>query len=137
MHSKLPFQSVTGKISLDPKRLFLIDGLGAMLSAFLLGVVLVKFESFFGMPKEVLYWLALAACFFAVFSFSCYWHLPKVWQPYLKAIATANLTYCVVTLALVIYFFPKLTLFGILYFFLEMVVIISLVIFEFSQTKIK
>ena len=39
-------------MNLTPKKLFLIDGIGAVLSAFLLGVVLVKLQSLIGMPTN-------------------------------------------------------------------------------------
>ena len=38
------------KLPTNPKKLFFIDGCGAILSAFLLGIVLVRFEKYIGMP---------------------------------------------------------------------------------------
>jgi hypothetical protein len=38
-------QQLITQLSAQPKRLFLIDGLGAFLTAFLLSVVLANFES--------------------------------------------------------------------------------------------
>jgi hypothetical protein len=43
---------------LKPKTLFLIDAIGAVLSTVLLGIVLVAFEKYIGMPTNVLYALA-------------------------------------------------------------------------------
>ena len=40
---------ILDKLSSSPKKIFLLDGLGAALSAFFLGVILVRFETFFGM----------------------------------------------------------------------------------------
>ena len=42
------------KITSTPKHLFLLDCLGALLSAFLLGVALPNFQPIFGMPHTVL-----------------------------------------------------------------------------------
>jgi hypothetical protein len=42
----------------------LIDSLGALLSALILGLVLTRWESVFGMPKRVLYFLAAIAAVF-------------------------------------------------------------------------
>ncbi len=117
---------------LNPKRVFLADGLGALLSAFLLGIVLVRFESSFGMPKNTLYILAILAGFFAAYSFACYFFVDKIWKPYLKAIAFANLLYCCLTLGLTLYFYTALTTLGVVYFFAEIGVIITLVIIEFK-----
>lgn len=62
---------------LNTKTLFAIDGLGALLSVFLLGVVLVQFESLFGMPKETLYFLAFLPCLFAVYDLVCYLNVKR------------------------------------------------------------
>lgn len=50
-----------------PKKLFLIDGLGAILSVFLLGFVLVKLERVVGIPSKTLYFLATMPVFFAIY----------------------------------------------------------------------
>jgi hypothetical protein len=78
----------------EPKKLFLADGLGAIVSAFFLGVILAKYEPSFGMPKTALYFLASIACLFAVYSLGCLFLVTKNFQPYLKGIALANLSYC-------------------------------------------
>ena len=110
----------------EPKKLFLADGLGAIVSAFLLGVILVKYEPSFGMPKTVLYFLASIACLFAVYSLGCLFLVTKNFQPYLKGIALANLSYCCITIALVLYFSQKLTILGWTYFILELIVLVFL-----------
>ena len=128
-------------MNLHPRTLFLIDGLGAMLSAIFLGVVLVKLEHYFGMPKNVLYGLASVACIFAVYSLTNHFCFPENWRFYLKGIATANFVYCLVTLSLAIYYSKALTSLGIFYFLAEVMVIIGLVMIEwktaFTITSIK
>lgn len=120
------------KITSNPKLVFLLDCLGALLSAFLLGVVLTSFESIFGMPHKVLYGLAALACLFAIYSFWNYGWFKENWRPYLRGIAIVNLLYCCLTAALVIYFRQELTKWGFLYFLQEMVVIIVVVMLEFK-----
>ena len=66
------FEKTINKFTSTPKQLFILDGLGALLSAFLLGVVLVKLESVFGIPKNTLYFLAFLPCLFAIYDFYCY-----------------------------------------------------------------
>ena len=110
----------------EPKKLFLADGLGAIVSAFFLGVILAKYEPSFGMPKTVLYFLASIACLFAVYSLGCLFLVTKNFQPYLKGIALANLSYCCITIALVLYFSQKLTILGWTYFILELIVLVFL-----------
>lgn len=123
------------KASENPKQLFLIDAFGAMVTAFLTGVVLVYFESFFGMPKAVLIPLALVACGFSIYSFIGYFKLNfnrNNWRIFLRIIAVANLLYCGVTLGFVLYYFEQLTTFGILYFIGEILVVTTLVMIEFK-----
>lgn len=115
-----------------PRQVFLIDGLGALLTAVMLGIVLAQLESFFGMPRAKLYVLAGIAVIFAIYSLTCYWRLPIHWQPYLRAIAVANLLYCCVTAGLVVYLYEELTIWGIGYFVGEIVIVVSLAIFEWK-----
>ena len=59
----------------DPKQLFLVDALGAALSAVLLGVVLVNYEPIFGIPSDSLSLLAAVPYFIAVYDVVCYFAL--------------------------------------------------------------
>ena len=63
---------------INPYKLFLVDGLGAMYSAAMLGLVLARFEKIFGMPKSTLYPLAFLALLFSVYSFGCFVITPKL-----------------------------------------------------------
>ncbi len=122
-------------LNIAPKKIFLIDCIGAITSTFFLGVVLTTFEEFFGMPSHILYYLASIALVFAVYSFACYFRFPEKWTSFLKVIAFANLFYCILTLILVIYLFQQLTLFGLAYFIGEMILIIGIVSLEFKVAK--
>lgn len=77
-----------------PREMFLVDGLSALLSAFLLGIVLVTFEELFGVPKSTLYFLASLPCIFFVYDFYWYFNVNKTSSLFLKIIAIANLLYC-------------------------------------------
>lgn len=123
------------QLSANPRRIFLIDGAGAVLTAFLLCVVLASFESFFGMPARVLYMLGAVAVVFAVYSFSCYCWLKRSHRSFLAAIIFANLLYAVLSLGLVIYYFPQLSSWGLLYFAGEIIVILVLVSIEYRCLK--
>ncbi len=123
-------QIITNKLAANPKRLFLVDGLGALLTALLLGVVLVRFEVLFGMPKTTLYLLSLIAIVYTIYSFCCCFFNFSNWRPYLKAIIIANILYCILTTWLVFYFFSLLTILGLVYFLLEIIVICFLIVIE-------
>jgi hypothetical protein len=118
------------KMTLTPRRLFLIDSLGGLLSALLLGAVLTRFEAIFGMPQKVLYFLSCLACVYATYSFLNYWRMKENGSLYLKGIAIANLFYGYLTIGLVIYYRTLLTNWGLSYFLLEVAVIISIAIME-------
>lgn len=113
------------------RNIFLLDGLGAMFSALLIGVVLRYFNEYIGMPKEVLFPFAAVACIFAVYSLACHFNPPTKWQSYLIFITIANTIYCLVSVGFVIYHFENLTTLGRAYFFLEIIVIGLLVLTEF------
>lgn len=130
------FQRIINKMTLTPRAMFLIDGLGALLSAFLLGIILTKFENTFGMPSKVLYFLAALPCIFAVYDFSCYWQAIENWRPFLKTIAIANLIYCFISIGFVVHHFEKLTTLGLIYFLLEFAIVIILASIEFKTATL-
>ncbi len=119
----------------NPRKMLLFDGIGAMFSAFMLGVVLVQFNSSFNMPVSVLQLLALVACVFAVYSFGCYLFAKQNDKLYLSVISVANLLYCCLTAWLVFTNSKELSTLGLLYFIGEILVILSLVIVELKVAK--
>ena len=98
------------KIDLEPKRIFLIDGLGAILSAILLGVVLVRWERFFGIPSSTLYFLAILPIFFAIYDFLSYRKDSINIGSFLKGIAIMNFLYCCLSIGVA--FYHTITIFG-------------------------
>ncbi len=107
------------------KRLFCIDGVGALVTATMLALVLTTWEPVFGMPTRILIPLALIATGFAAYSLTC--AFTERGPGFLLAIAGANTLYCVVTLTLVYGFRHSLTGLGVAYFVGEVVVVMSLV----------
>ncbi len=118
------------RFAITPKKLFLIDCLGALLSTFFLFVVLKGFEEYFGMPKDVLNYLAAIAFAFFLYSFTCYYFLKQNWKIFLSIIISVNLLYTLLTLSLVIYHLKSLTPLGITYFVVEMILVVGLVSIE-------
>ncbi len=119
------------KLALTPKRLFLIDSVGAFCTAFFLAAILATFEQFFGMPRKVLYPLALAVCGYSIYSGCCYFFATgSSWRSYLKLIMVANFLYCLLSIALVVYFYKQLTVWGVVYFFTELLVLAALILIE-------
>lgn len=120
---------------LKPKTLFLVDGLGAFVTALFLFGILRTFHELFGMPEVVVTYLSVIAAIFSLYSVSCFLLLKTNWRPFLRIISTANLLYCCLTGALVIYYFQKLTVLGISYFLAEIILICGLVKIELKALK--
>ena len=110
---------IINRLAQKPRALFLVDGIGAFITAFLLLAILRTFNEYVGMPPAVL------TC-----SISCYFLLNDNWQPFLKAISVANLLYCCLTSGLVIYYYNSLTILGVIYFLAEIIIIVVLVYVE-------
>lgn len=123
------------KLNNNPKTIFIVDGFGALLTAFLLFGVLRPFDVLFGMPKDILVLLSLIALAFAIYSFSCYFFLKANWKPFLIVISIANFLYCCLTLGLVYYLYSELTGLGVAYFLVEVVVLMALVMLEWRLIK--
>lgn len=123
-------QDQSGKLASFIKYIFLIDGLGALLTAFSLAVVLTTFEEHFGMPRDVLYGLAFVAGLFAVYSFTCHFIKPVNWRPFLKVIAIANSIYCLISLGFLFYLQEQIMPLAWVYFLLEILIVGILVFFE-------
>jgi hypothetical protein len=96
----------------NPRYIFLIDSLGAMLTAFMLGFVLARLEPVFGMSPKVLYVLSFFAGVFFLYSLLCFLAKMTNWKPYLKIIAIANLLYCCFTAGMMIYCYDTLKAWG-------------------------
>jgi hypothetical protein len=125
-------QSLIHYFKRKPKKLFLADGLGALLTSVLLIALLTTFNESFGMPLKAVYVLASVAFVYFIYSISCYLFLGHNWNPYLKLIAIANLFYCFATITLVVFFYQSLTSLGVIYFIAELIIIFCLLLIEFK-----
>ena len=130
----MKFEDLITKAELNPKKLFLIDGFGAILSAFLLGVVLVKFEEIFGIPTSVLYFLATIPIFFVIYDVFCYQKHLKIGL-LLKGIAVLNMLYCCISIGLISYHFSSITILGWTYIIVEIILVSFLAMIEFRVGK--
>lgn len=123
------------RLTPNPSKVFLLDGLGAMLTALCLRWILPSFETFFGMPQKVLHFLAWIAAFFALYSLLAAFLKPEHWRAWLRGIAIANFLYCGLTFSLLWYYAPVLTVWGKGYFLGEIGVILLLVCVEWVVSK--
>ncbi|MDY7395658.1 hypothetical protein UMM65_10425 [Aureibaculum sp. 2210JD6-5] len=131
----MKFQQILNKTNSNPKILFLVDGFGALLSAFLLGIILTSYQSAFGMPKNVLFFLASFPCLFMIYDFYCYFQINEKWNYFLKAIAIANIIYCFISITMLFYHFQKLTSLGLIYFLFELTIVIIIATIELKTAS--
>lgn len=114
------------------KTLFLIDSIGAFMTAFSLFVVVRQFNEYFGMPKKELTYLSAIAGLFCIYSAACFSILKRGWAPYIRFIGIANIIYCALTMGLLIAYLPLLTIIGKSYFVIEIVIICILSYIELN-----
>ena len=107
-----------------PKTLFLIDSLGAILTVFILFVIMRQLNEYIGMPIIVLTYLSIIAICFCIYSTACFLFLKERWTPFIRLIGVAN--------------YSLLTIAGIIYFLIEIVIICGLSYVELNvATEIK
>lgn len=122
--------SVVEHLTKNPRTLFLLDGVGGFLTAFLIGVVLTRWQTHIGMPLAILYRLAIIGLLCGLYSLSCVLFLKDNVAVFLKTIAIVNSVYCCLSAGVVIYYFTEMTMLGIVYFALEILVILSVIALE-------
>jgi len=119
---------------LQGHHIFLVDALGACLSILLLFFLYAN-EALFGMPQSVLLHLILIAAILATYSFSCYFFKPNNWRLYLFIIAILNSIYCLLTIYQLFQNSQSITVYGLVYFVGEVLIISFLAFFEFKISK--
>jgi len=119
--------------NINTKNIFLIDAIGALLSALLLIFLIAQYQSFFGFPSAVALQLSILPMIFFVYSFTCHLVRPvKFFSPLSKTIAGLNVLYCCLSIALVVYFYNQISVFGIFYFSMEKLIVLCLAIWEWK-----
>lgn len=116
----------------NPKRLLLADSIGAATTAVLLFVLLKTNTELFGIPPTVLNYLSAIAVIFSLYSLIGSFATPSKFKTVLRIIATANLSYCILTWALLIANQNSITPLTVAYFFGETLIILTLVYAEFT-----
>lgn len=112
--------------------IFLLDGIGGLITAFIIGFVLPFFREDVRLPKEILQGLAIAGLLYGIYSLSCSFFTGKRDRIRLMGIIGANVFYCIVTSVMVIMYLDHLSGWGITYFIAEIAIILALVGLEFK-----
>jgi hypothetical protein len=119
----------------NKRALFLIDSIGAFITAFFLFIIMRTCNEYFGIPKSVLTYFSVIAICFCIYSLACFLFVRSAITIYFTLIGIANLLYCGLTIGLVINYYPLLTILGITYFLIEIVIISSLSYVELKVAR--
>ena len=120
----------------NPRKVILIDAFGAMLSAFIFGVLGFRFQSLFGISQSALYILAAFPCSFFLFDLFCYLkHTGRYVGTGMRVIGIANLTYCCLSVIMLIYHWASLTAYALVYMTLELFIVSALALLELEISK--
>lgn len=114
--------------------IFLIDGLGAMLSTIGLIVILGN-QTAFGISINTLYPFLCLGIMYSCNSMRCYFFKPLKLQMNLQIVAILNLVYLGAVIILIFKKLSTLTKYGIAYFIIEAIIILSISAYEFKIIK--
>ena len=116
-------------MSLNDRNIFLLDGIGAAMSAAATGIMLPLFSDQIGMPTLQLQLLGLIGLVLVGYSLNCYFVIKRTTSRMLLAIIVANSIYA--ALAVFIAFrVSTLTTLGQAYFFTEALIIGGIILLE-------
>ncbi|MEO1054944.1 MAG: hypothetical protein AAFX87_30195 [Bacteroidota bacterium] len=129
-------KALVNRLTTNPRQIFLIDAIGALVSAFLLGVILVQFEHLFGIPIKTLYLLALIPCIFALLDIYFFFKKPILFKTPLYVIGYLNLGYCCLSIGLAIHHNEVVSYLGWAYIVGEVILVAALALFEIKVGKL-
>jgi len=122
--------SVINQFKMHPRRIFLVDGLGALVTIFFLRIVLVQLNNLVGIPVSTLKILAPLPMCVLVLDAIGYTFYHRVGMVVLRLIILLNICYCFVS----IYFgwidAATITLLGWTYLVVEIIIIVGVVLYE-------
>lgn len=122
---------------LNDRNIFLLDGIGAILSACFTGLILIRYSLFLGINISTLQSLALIPTAYAVYSLSCYFFVSKTKPWMLITIICGNLIYCLISLGIIL-LRDRITWRGKLLLAAEIIIVLLVVLIEFNvYRKIK
>ena len=126
------FLQMVKKYKLNTRRIFLLDGLGALLTMVVTGFVLPYFSDYFGIPEFVLFSLSALALTLAIYSSGCFlWGVKRI-RPFLIMVVIGNSIYCLVSVIFFAFVLHGLTVLGWIYFFIELLIMLTLIAIEIS-----
>lgn len=119
----------------NPRKLVLFDCFGALVSGFLLAIVLPKMEELTLIPSKTLYLLAFFPLLFSGLDFGCYFIQLESYKIYLFGIAALNLAYCCLSASFLFANRLDYSVWGIAYLSVEIVIVFALALVEIMVAK--
>lgn len=119
------FEALIRKASESPIDILKIDAVGACVSAIMLGLVLPRLHDLFGIPLEMLYFLAAHPVFFVLLDI-LFISRKRLQVPGLKVIALLNAMFCAASLALMLAHLSSIKLLGIAYLIGEICLVLCI-----------
>lgn len=116
----------------NPKTIFLFDSIGAFISAFCLLIISRFYSNYFGINPSTLQLLIILPIVFCIYSACCYLLIKRSYKPFILIIAMANFLYCLITLVLMFTLYSELTILGLSYFVVELMIIGIIIYLEFD-----
>lgn len=116
---------------MNSRTIFLLDGIGALLSLIVTGLILPQFSEVLGLSKNLIYTLAIFPAIFMSYSFTCYAFIKPTKPWMVLTIILANLTYCLISGSLIL-FHEALTLPGKSLLSGEILVVLAVITLEFK-----
>lgn len=114
---------------LNGKNIFLLDGTGALMSAFSSGTVLPLFSQWLGLPHWILYALAVIGLACATYSLTCYFVAKESKRWMLSGIMLVNMLYGLL-IGLLFVLLNELTIWGRAVLVVDAIIIATLVFIE-------
>jgi hypothetical protein len=122
---------IAKEVASDPKKILIIDLIGALATASATGLLLATEWFATGVPSWLLCVLAIVAAGYACFDFIGLIRVTNLRIP-LAFIAILNLLYCFSTIAICWIYSNELTTFGLLYFLVEVAIVVPLACWELT-----
>lgn len=116
-------------MKLNEKNIFLLDGIGAVLSATTMGLILPLLSELIGLSAVSLRLLGLVGLMLAIYSLICFFFIKRPKSLMLLIIILANSLYCVLALSIA-FISSELTILGRGYFIVEVAIILGVVFLE-------
>ena len=128
--------SLINKFKTQPRRIFLFDGLGAVITILFLRIILVQLNDLVGIPISTLTILASLPMAFILIDVVGYVFFERIGPLVLKLIMTLNISYCFLSLYFGWLDFASITWLGWTYLMIEILIIVGVVLLESRVLKI-